>query len=124
MLHDNLRIDVALMLKVMKQPLYNNSVEYADNRISLFSAQWGRCAITRRKFDCVDDIQCHHKIPKNSGGTDKYSNLMLVLTPVHKLIHATKSKTIQRYMDALKLTDRQLCLLNKYREMAGLPEIE
>ena len=122
-LHDNLRISIGLLLKIMRQPVYGNSVEYADNRISLFSAQWGKCAITARKFEDVDDIHCHHKIPKSAGGTDKYSNLMLVLMPVHKLIHATESNTICKYLSLLRLTDRQIRLVNKYREMAGLKPI-
>jgi group II intron reverse transcriptase/maturase len=122
-LHNNLRINVALMLEVMRQPLYGNSAEYADNRISLFSAQWGKCAVTGRKFECAEDIHCHHKTPKSVGGTDKYSNLVLVLTPIHRLIHATDSETIRKYLNALNLTDKQLCKLNKYREMAGVPAI-
>ena len=122
-LHDNLRISIGLLLKIMRQPVYGNSVEYADNRISLFSAQWGKCAITARKFEDVDDIHCHHKIPKSAGGTDKYGNLMLVLMPVHKLINATESNTICKYLSLLRLTDRQIRLVNKYREMAGLKPI-
>jgi hypothetical protein len=53
-LHDNLRINVRLMHKLMRQPLYGRSMEYADNRISLFTAQWGKCAVTGREFETVD----------------------------------------------------------------------
>lgn len=122
-LHDNLRINIVLMLEIMRQPVYGNSTEYTDNRLSLFSAQWGKCAVTGQKFECAEDIHCHHKTPRSAGGLDKYSNLVLVLVPVHKLIHATESETIHKYLKVLSLTDKQLCKLNKYREMMGLPAI-
>jgi len=122
-LHDNLRINVTLMLEVMRQPLYGRSVEYADNRISLFSAQWGKCAITGHAFMRVEDIHCHHKKPRSKGGTDKYDNLILVLAPVHKLIHATDSDTIRRYSTALELTKSQFAKVNDFRQLAGLQQI-
>lgn len=37
-IHDNLRINMNLMQLMIKQPLYDRSTEYSDNRISLFSA--------------------------------------------------------------------------------------
>ena len=122
-LHDNLRINIVLMLEIMRQPVYGNSTEYTDNRLSLFSAQLGKCAVTGQKFECAEDIHCHHKTSRSAGGLDKYSNLVLVLVPVHKLIHATESETIHKYLKVLSLTDKQLCKLNKYREMMGLPAI-
>jgi group II intron reverse transcriptase/maturase len=122
-LHDNLRINTALMLTVMRQPLYGRSAEYADNRISLFSAQWGKCAVTGREFECAGDIHCHHKLPKSKGGTDKYGNLVLVLEPIHKLIHATDGDTIRKYLEALQLKKSQLAKVNEYRQRAGLDMI-
>ena len=37
-----------MMLALMRMPTYSNSAEYADNRISLFSAQWGKCEMCIR----------------------------------------------------------------------------
>ena len=37
-IHDSLRISIRLMIKLMRQPLYGRSCEYADNRIALFAA--------------------------------------------------------------------------------------
>lgn len=48
--HENLRINTPLMLKLMRQPSFGYNAEYMDNRISLFSAQWGKCAVTGRDF--------------------------------------------------------------------------
>lgn len=98
---------------------YGKSVEYADNRISLFSAQWGKCAVTGKSFEILEDIHCHHKKPKCDGGTDKYANLVLILKPVHRLIHATTEETIQKYLTLLNLNNTQIQKVNKLRELAG-----
>lgn len=37
----------------------------------------------------ADQIHCHHKIPKRYGGTDAYTNLIIVSKAIHALIHAT-----------------------------------
>lgn len=117
--HNNLQINTHLMQDIMLQPQYGKSVEYADNRISLFSAQWGKCAVTGKSFEILEDIHCHHKKPKCDGGTDKYANLVLILKPVHRLIHATTEETIQKYLTLLNLNNTQIQKVNKLRELAG-----
>ena len=69
------------------------------------------------------DIRCHHKVPLENGGTDKYSNLVLVTEVVHLLIHATLEETIQKYLKQLQLNKKQLEKLNGLRELAGTPAI-
>ncbi|MBQ7705152.1 MAG: HNH endonuclease, partial [Selenomonadaceae bacterium] len=49
-----------------------------DNRISLYNAQKGKCAVTGKDFEATEEIHCHHIKPKNQGGTDEYENLILV----------------------------------------------
>lgn len=122
-IHDNLRINTALMLQLMRSVCYIESVEYADNRISLFSAQWGKCAVSDREFQTTDEIHCHHIVPKSRGGTDRYENLVLVTSTVHKLIHATDAATINRYLNACNLDSKQLKKLNQYRKSVGNAEI-
>lgn len=122
-IHDPLRINSRLMLELMKQPLYGRSVEYADNRISLFSAQWGKCAVTGKEFATTEEIHCHHKVPCNKGGTDKYDNLILVLDSVHKLIHATTEKTVEKYKTICNLDKEQMDKVDKLRELAGNAKI-
>ena len=89
-LHDNLKVDMGILIKLMNTPLKGNSIEYFDNRLSLYSAQHGKCWATQRVFTNTEDIHCHHKIPKKRNGTDKYENLVLVHSTAHKLIHATQ----------------------------------
>ena len=122
-LHDNLRVNTALMHALMRQTAYGRSTEYADNRISLFSAQWGKCAVTGKHFKTTDDIHCHHKVPRSKGGTDQYQNLILVLPTVHRLIHATDSNTLARYLNLLTLDRGQRKKLNELRNLVGNKEI-
>ena len=123
-MHDNRRVNTKPLLELMRQPLYNGSAEYADNRLSLFSAQWGRCAVTGAEFTATSDIHCHHKKLKSNGGSDKYENLVLVLEPVHKLIHAQKPETIAHYLEVLNLNPAQLEKVNGLRKQAGILEIK
>lgn len=116
-IHDNLRINTSLMVQMMKSS-GKNSTEYSDNRISLYSAQWGKCGITGIEFQCLEDIHCHHKLPKQYGGTDRYDNLVLLPPQVHRLIHAADEITIRKYLELLKLDKTQILKLNKYRELA------
>ena len=122
-IHDNLRINTELMLQLMRKSFYNANTEYSDNRISLFSAQWGKCAVTGREFQTTEEIHCHHKVPKSKGGTDKYENLVLVLEPVHRLIHATSDETIKTYMEVIKPDKKTMNKINHLREQGGNDKI-
>lgn len=118
-IHKELGVNTHLLWKMMRQPIRDKSIEFTDNRISLFSAQWGKCAVTGAAFQDTADIHCHHKTPKQNGGTDAYCNLILVQEPVHKLIHATDDDVINRYLDLLHLTEPQLKKLNYLRFLLG-----
>jgi len=122
-LHDNLKINTRLMLALMRSPVGNKSVELADNRISLFSAQLGKCAVTGEPFQTTDEIHCHHIKPRSCGGSDDYENLVLVNKMVHVLIHATKAETMETYLAVCNLNKKQMGKLNALRKKAGLDEI-
>lgn len=99
------------------------TIEVNDNRLSLYVAQKGKCAITGKKL--MDyDWHCHHKIPWSKTHDDTYKNLILILADVHKLIHATVSVTIQKYLNLLRLDGSQLDKVNKLRRLAGNTEIQ
>lgn len=119
-IHKNLKLNVPLLHKLMNQPLTFRTIEYADNRISKFSGQWGKCAVTGKEFQTVEDIHCHHILPKHLGGSDKYENLILVLDTVHILIHAINQNVIGEYLNILKLSKRCLEKLNTLRKKLNL----
>ena len=122
--HENLMFKNAFLLEELyKYPVRNRSIEYNDNRVSLFAAQRGKCAITGKEFLCQEEIHCHHKNPVEKGGKDGYNNLVLILKDVHRLVHMKKQSTIDFYLSLLRLNDKQMKKLNHYRELAGLPLI-
>ncbi len=124
-IHRNLKFDETVMTvlhMLARAYLPNRSVEYMDNRVSLYAAQYGKCAVTGKVL-WIDEIHCHHKKPISQGGTDEYKNLIIVHIDVHKLIHATKPETIQAYLDKIKPDKSQLDKINKLRMLAGNPAI-
>lgn len=119
LIHDNVSVNQNLMYRLSIAQLYGRSIEYMDNRVSLYSAQKGKCAVTGYEFLSLDEIHCHHKVMKSKGGTDNYSNLVLVLNDVHKLIHAVDNNVIQKYLNILQLNKKQIDKINQYRELVG-----
>jgi group II intron reverse transcriptase/maturase len=118
-IHENLGINTVILQSLMRQQLYGRTAEYADNRLSLYCAQYGKCAVTGHMIDMLDDIHCHHKLPRHSGGKDNYQNLVIVREAAHILIHATTESTIERCLALLNLDKNQLRKLNKLRVEAG-----
>ena len=119
-IHKNLQgIDNNVLYYLMRNPVAEQTIEYNDNRLSLFCGQYGKCAITGVDLQ-IGDIHCHHIVHRSQGGTDRYDNLMLVTVAVHRLLHATNEGTIQNLLKSLNLTSKQKAKLNYYREKAGL----
>ena len=122
-IHENLAFDPRMLHALLRQEVHSQSAAYADNRLSLFCAQYGKCAVTGQVFETLGDIHCHHKLPLAMGGKDNYQNLILVRESVHILIHATSEPTIAKYLSQLALNKKQLAKLNKLRKEAGNPPI-
>ncbi len=112
-------IDTNIMHYLMRNPIPYRSAAYNDNRISLYCAQFGKCAITGEKLE-IGNIHCHHKLPKHLGGSDEYKNLVIVSESVHRLIHATNPEIIRKYLQKLNLDAKQLRKLNKLRSLANV----
>ncbi|BAR87582.1 group II intron reverse transcriptase/maturase (plasmid) [Bacillus thuringiensis serovar tolworthi] len=122
MVHDNLTVDSEIIRYIMRNPIPYRSVEYNDNRLSLYIAQNGKCSITKEILR-IDEMEVHHKKPRKFGGTDVYCNLTIIHKNVHKLIHAVKSETIKFYLSKLKLGNKELGKMNKLRLEVGNNEI-
>jgi len=123
LIHKPLGVDLSILKALMLEKYDNQSVEFMDNRISLYAAQYGRCAVTGKILE-KDEIHCHHKIPKIINGVDRYENLIITHKDVHTLIHATTPKTIGKYITLINPDDKQLNQINKLRKLAELSEIE
>lgn len=117
LIHTNLRgINKELFNYLLDNPV-SDSIELNDNRLSLYSAQKGKCAVTNKMLQ--EDLEVHHIISKSQGGTDCYKNLILISYTVHKLIHATIKETIDYYLNLLHLSKKAINKLNKYRLHVG-----
>lgn len=115
-------VDPSVLQLLMKNPIRGRSMELNDNRISLYVGQRGRCSITGEAL-VYGEMEVHHKLPIKMGGTDKYENLTIVMTDVHKLIHAVESETIDKYLYKLKNYKINFQRLNKLRKEVGLSKL-
>ncbi|KWU56893.1 group II intron reverse transcriptase/maturase [Priestia megaterium] len=117
--HTNLKaIPKDVLKQVMTRYSPNRSIEYNDNRISKYVAQYGKCYVTGEVIG-IDRVHCHHKIPLENGGTDKYNNLVIVDKYIHKLIHMTNEDKIRASLLLLVLNSERLDKLNNLRIEAG-----
>jgi hypothetical protein len=105
-----------ILLYLMRTSL--SSVELDDNKISLYTAQVGKCQVTGTLLS-IGSMEIHHIVPLAMGGDDSYHNLVWVTNTVHTLIHATNYTTVQNYLTRLALTPKALKRLNDYRQKAG-----
>lgn len=122
-IHKNLEyVNFAVLHALMNNPNGTQSVEYNDNRIAMYVAQKGKCAITKEKL-FANEVDCHHKIPLEHGGTDAYQNLIIVSDKVHILIHTTRDRTKEKYLALVSPDEKQLGKINKLRELAQLPPL-
>lgn len=122
-IHKNLKgLNMDILLYLMRNPIPNRSIEYNDNRISLYSGQLGKCAVTGRRLQ-LKEIHCHHKVPRYLNGDDSYSNLRILHIDIHRLIHAVEKELIIQLLNKLKLTEYQVERVNVLRNLCKLPPI-
>lgn len=122
LIHKPLGVDLSVLRDMMVEEGQSYSVEFMDNRISLYATQYGKCAVTSTHLE-RDDIHCHHKIPRSNGGTDRFENLVIIHKDIHRLIHAVNSEIIEKYRSKLNLTVEQLMKVNRFRKTANLDMI-
>jgi group II intron reverse transcriptase/maturase len=105
-----------IMEYMMNNPIRDKSVEYNDNRLSLYVAQKGKCHITGKLLE-IDEIHCHHKKQKAKGGGDEYKNLVILHKDVHRLIHLKDDDKIYELQNILKLDKNQTSKLLKLKSL-------
>lgn len=103
--------------------MYNpyESAEYNDNRVSRASMSQMKCEVTGKQLT-IEELHCHHVLPRNQGGTDEYNNLRIVHRLVHRLIHSTTNETIAKYQNIIE-DKKALNKLNKLRKHCNLEPI-
>ena len=117
--HRDLKVIPKDVLKQVRNTYSSSrSIEYNDNRISRYIAQYGKCYVTKRIID-IDRVHCHHILPIRLSGNDSYENLVVVDEFVHRLIHATKERTIGKLLAMMKLIPEDFERLNVLREQVN-----
>lgn len=112
------KVSVDEFFYMVNNPIKERSIEYNDNRVSVFSAQRGKCRILKIRLT-VHEFHCHHIKALSNGGTDKYRNLVIIHHDIHRLIHATRSQTIHQLTAQFKLSESQIDKINKFRLEVG-----
>ena len=123
LIHKKISVNTQVIQYMLNNPVINQSIEYNDNRISLYVGQYGKCAVTGEELN-VGNMHCHHKIPKSLGGTDEYKNLTLVTEAIHILIHATNYETIFQILKGLNLDKKKKIKINKLRQQCDVVVID
>lgn len=117
-IHATLKGYTHLTRYLLNSNSYMHTAEFLDNRLSLMVGQQGKCFVTGNMLE-PHSMECHHKLPKSLGGTDEYNNLVWIKNEVHKLIHATKQETIEKYLGLLSLDAKGLKRVNSLRKQVG-----
>lgn len=118
-IHDNLKaIKKNVLSSVMKRFIPYRTIEYNDNRISRFIAQYGKCAVTGIELG-KSDWHCHHKKPYHLSRDDSYSNLIVLHESVHRLLHLKDTGKIKILVDVLQLNNKQIGKVNELRKQCN-----
>ena len=95
----------------------------ADNVLSRYIAQKGKCAITHNALT-VSDMVCEHIKPCKGERNDTYRNLIILSKEVSELVGATKSTELRKLLANLPLTEEMQNKINKLRKHRELEEIQ
>jgi len=118
-IHEKLKANHGEIIKfLLDNTVINETLEYNDNRISLYVGQNGKCGVTRRLLN-KNSMVVHRRIPKNKGGKDNYTNLIYVNGYVHKLIHENNEEFIEKYKNKVNLDSIGLTKINILRKLVG-----
>jgi len=107
---------------LLDNPIPSESIEFNDNRISLFVGQGGKCAVSGTYLK-LEEMVVHHKVPKELGGTDEYSNLAFIRSGIHRIIHDTDPSLLRKYIESENLDKKALKKVNELRILVGNFEI-
>ena len=122
-IHDNLEMDTTLFAYLRENPPQGHSLEYADCRLSLLSAQKGKCSVSGELFLNPDNIVCHMKVPKEQGGHERYSNLVLLHRRYLPLLTDQDAAALKSMCKQLTVTRKQLTKITSLRTAAKLAAI-
>lgn len=119
-IHSNLQLNPFVLKRLREDTSNRHSTEYHDCKLSLFSAQKGKCAISGDEFTNATDIVAWLKTPKYMGGFERYKNMTLIHKRYLILLEKLPQAELKAYLKSLNVTKKMLGKINSLREQAGL----
>lgn len=117
-IHKKLKVvPKSIIDQISSQHLYGKSMEYTDNRISRYIAQHGKCAVTG--YELGTHFHCHHIIPYKVSKDDSFTNLVVLLEDIHKVIHMKDKNKILKVLQMFEIKGKKLDKLNEFRKKVG-----
>lgn len=116
-------ISFDVMKYMMENAHLYPTLEMADNALSRYISQKGKCAVTHNALT-IADMVCVHIKPCKGERNDTYKNLIIVSEMVSELVGATKPKVIIKAVQSLSLTEEMQNKINKLRNHRELESIQ
>ena len=123
-IHKRLEISKNILIELREQKVNNHSIEFTDCRLSLLSAQKGKCGICGEEFETANEVLGWLKLPRSMEGKEQYSNLVLVKMKYKKILGEVDLSGMQDHIKELQLNKKQLTKINDLRNMSNLAKIK
>lgn len=119
LIHDNLILDNSMMQWLLNNPLKEATIERADNALSLYSSQKGRCHLTGLDLE-PNFIHYLYKKQLNDVEKDVYKNLRLISSVGKVLIFSKDIESVRYAINKLNLKTKYIKRINEYRKLNNL----
>ena len=122
-IHTELNLNQYVLKGLREKISVGHSTEYHDSKISLFSAQKGKCAISGEEFADAEHVAVWLKVPRALGGFERYKNMVLIHKKYLILLQELPQAVIKDLIKTLNITKKMLVKINSLREQANLSAI-
>ena len=122
-IHTELNLNQYVLKGLREKISVGHSTEYHDSKISLFSAQKGKCAISGEEFADAEHVAVWLKVPGSLGGFERYKNMVLIHKKYLILLKELPQAVIKDLIKTLNITKKMLVKINSLREQANLSAI-
>ena len=122
-IHSNLNLNNSVLSALKNEKTHGRSTEYMDSRLSLFSAQRGKCAISGLEFTNASEIVGWLKTPKEFGGGERYKNMILIHKNFLSFLSEAPIDMLSDLAKTLRMNKKMISKINSLREQAGLNPI-
>lgn len=99
------------------------TLEMADNALSRYISQRGKCAVMHTPLQ-ISDMVCEHIKIKKGVRNDTYKNLILLSKDASEIVKATNPKRIEKLLQKMQLTKEMEDKINKLRKHRELEDIQ